>query len=94
MRTSLLLAAMVLALTLGHGVSAAPAQAATTDQASEVVEGEVTKLDLERGRVTVRSRDGGVHEFEASAETLKSLKVGDRIEAKRRPTTPTTSATD
>jgi len=35
-----------------------------------------------------------VHEFEASAETLKSLKVGDRIEAKRRPTTPTTSATD
>jgi hypothetical protein len=37
--------------------------------------------------VTVRSSDLQIHEFEASDETLKDLKVGDRIEAKRRPDT-------
>jgi hypothetical protein len=50
-----------------------------------VIEGTVTKIDLDRSRVTVRSSDGQPHEFTASAETLKNLKVGDRIEAKRRP---------
>jgi Cu/Ag efflux protein CusF len=83
------LAAMALTVALGLGVSVAPAQAAEP-QALEVIGGEVTKIDLERKRVTVRSSDGGVHEFEASEETLKDLKVGDRIEAKRRPTTSTT----
>jgi Cu/Ag efflux protein CusF len=85
------LAAMALTVALGLGVSVAPAQVqAEEPQALEVIGGEVTKIDLERKRVTVRSSDGGVHEFEASEETLKDLKVGDRIEAKRRPTTPTT----
>ena len=50
----------------------------------QVIAGTVTKIDL-RSRVTVRSSDGEPHEFEASAETLKNLKVGDQIEAKRRP---------
>jgi uncharacterized membrane protein YkoI len=54
------------------------------EQASDTIAGEVTKIDLERSRVTIRSKDGSVHEFEASAETLKDLKVGDYIEAKRR----------
>jgi Cu/Ag efflux protein CusF len=85
------LAAMALTVALGLGVSVAPAQVqAEEPQALEVIGGEVTKIDLERKRVTVRSSDGGVHEFEASEETLKDLKVGDRIEAKRRPTTSTT----
>jgi hypothetical protein len=44
----------------------------------------VTKLDLDRHLVTVRSSDQEIHEFEASARRWK-LKVGDRIEAKRRP---------
>lgn len=93
MRMNPVLAAMALAGALGLGVSVAPAQVqaqSAEPQALEVIDGEVTKIDLERKRVTVRSRDGGVHEFEASEETLKDLKVGDRIEAKRRPTTPTT----
>jgi hypothetical protein len=48
------------------------------------VEGEVTKVDVTQGRVTVRQSDGTVHEFQASTETLRDLKVGGRIEAKLR----------
>src|SRR5688572_1451563 len=85
MRKRIALAAMVLGIALGLGVVAAPRAAMAADQASEIVAGQVTEIDHDRGRVTVRSSDGESHEFEASAETLKDLKVGDRIEAKRRP---------
>ena len=77
-------AAMALAFALGQGIVASPRAATAAEQASDVVSGTVTKIDLDRSRVTVRSSDGEPHEFEASAETLKDLKVGDRIEAKRR----------
>jgi hypothetical protein len=50
----------------------------------ERVEGEVTKVDMAQGRVTVRQSDGTVHEFQASPETLQDLKVGGRVEAKLR----------
>jgi hypothetical protein len=86
MRRSLGLA-LALTVALGQGIVAAPRAATATEQASEIVAGLVTKIDHDRSRVTVRSSDGELHEFEASAETLKDLSVGDRIEAKRRPTT-------
>jgi hypothetical protein len=86
MRRSLGLA-LALAVALGQGIVAAPRVATAAEQASEIVAGLVTKIDHDRSRVTVRSSDGELHEFEASAETLKDLSVGDRIEAKRRPTT-------
>ena len=79
------LAAMALTVALGLGIFAAPRAATAAEEASEVIAGEVTKIDLDRSRVTVRSSDGKPHEFEASAETLKDLKVGDQLEAKRRP---------
>lgn len=50
----------------------------------ERVGGEVTKVDMANGRVTVRGPDGTLHEFQASTETLKHLKVGGRVEAKLR----------
>jgi hypothetical protein len=50
----------------------------------EKVDGQVVKVDQAQGKVTVRESGGTVHEFQASAETLKDLKVGDRIEAKLR----------
>jgi hypothetical protein len=50
----------------------------------ERVEGEVTKVDVAQGRVTVRQSDGTIHEFRASTETLQDLKVGGRVEAKLR----------
>ena len=85
MRRTLGLAAIALTVALGQGIVAVPHAATAAEQASEVIAGEVTKIDRGQRRVTVRSSDGTPHEFEAPAETLKDLKVGDRIEAKRRP---------
>jgi Cu/Ag efflux protein CusF len=76
---------MALMVAFGQGIVVTSRAATAAEQASEIVAGEVTKIDLDRSRVTVRSSDGEPHEFEASAETLKDLKVGDKIEAKRRP---------
>ena len=53
-------------------------------KAQEKVEGQVVKVDPAQGKVTVREADGTVHEFQASAETLKDLKPGDQIGAKLR----------
>jgi len=50
----------------------------------EKVEGQILKVDNAQGKVTVRGADGTVHEFQASAETLKDPKVGDKLEAKLR----------
>ena len=85
MRRNLGLAALALVVALGQGIAAVPRAAMATEQASEIVAGVVSEIDHDRSRVTVRSDDGKPHEFEASAETLKDLKVGDKIEAKRRP---------
>jgi hypothetical protein len=79
-------AALALMLALGQGIVVAPQAATAAEQAAEVIAGRVTAIDHERSRVTVRSSDGTSHEFEASAETLKDLEVGDRIEVKRRET--------
>jgi hypothetical protein len=50
----------------------------------EKIEGQVVKIDQNQGKVTVRASDGTTHEFQANAETLKGLKVGDRLEAQLR----------
>jgi hypothetical protein len=48
------------------------------------VEGQVVKVDSRQNTVTVRDADGTTHEFQASKETIKDFKVGDRIEANLR----------
>ena len=48
------------------------------------VEGQVLKVDMNEGKVTMRTSDGTVHEFQASKETLQEFKVGDHIKAKLR----------
>ena len=80
MRTSLILAGAAMVCVIGQGTARAEGKPNTP----EVVGGQVTKIDPAQSRVTVRASDGTVHEFEASKETLQGLKVGDRIEAKRR----------
>jgi hypothetical protein len=50
----------------------------------QTVEGQVIKIDRSKGRVTIRASNGQTHEFEASKETLRDLKEGDRIEARLR----------
>ena len=49
-----------------------------------LVEGRVVKIDTARERVTIRAKDGTIHEFQASKETLKDMKEGDAIEARLR----------
>ena len=69
---------------LAHGQGRPPRDAQGKLKTPVTVAGEVTKIDAAQGKVTVRESDGTVHEFQASAETLKDLKVGSRIEAKLR----------
>ena len=50
----------------------------------EMVEGQVTQVNLDQGKLTLRASDGTMHEFQASKETLAGYKVGDPIKAKLR----------
>jgi Cu/Ag efflux protein CusF len=78
MRTSLILAAAAMLCVQGT------VGAEDKRNNPEAVAGKVTKVDPGRNRVTMRDGDGTEREFEASKETIQDLKVGDRIEAKRR----------
>ena len=42
----------------------------------------MVRIDPSAGKVAVAEDGGKTHEFQTSKETLKDLKVGDRIEAK------------
>lgn len=52
--------------------------------APQKVEGRVVRVDANGGKVSVAGADGKTHEFQASKDTLKDLKVGDTIEANLR----------
>jgi hypothetical protein len=54
-------------------------------KAPERVEGQIVEMNATQERIRVRDAAGATHEFQASAETLRDLKVGDRIEATLRP---------
>ena len=41
---------------------------------------EVTSVDAARGTISVREADGTTHEFQASADTLRDVKVGGRLD--------------
>ena len=69
---------------IAHGQARPPCDQQGKLKTPETVAGEVTKVDAAQGKVTVRQSDGTVHEFQASPETLKDLKVGGRVEAKLR----------
>ena len=50
----------------------------------EKVEGQIVKVDMDQGKLTLRGADGKTFEFSASKETLQDKKVGDRMEVTRR----------
>jgi Cu/Ag efflux protein CusF len=81
-------AGLAMGLMLWTGTALAQSRPACDPQAKmktpERVEGEVTKVDVAQGKVTVRQSDGTTHEFQASTETLQGLKEGGRVEAKLR----------
>ena len=45
------------------------------------IEGQVTNVDPNGGKITVRDSRGQTHEFQASRETLATMKPGDRVDA-------------
>jgi hypothetical protein len=49
-----------------------------------MVEGQVTRVDMDQGKLSMRASDGTMHEFQASKETLGDYKVGDPIKARLR----------
>ena len=54
--------------------------------APQQLAGQVVKIDAKSNMVTVRADDGSLHEFRGNPDTIKDLKVGDRIELTRRGT--------
>ena len=85
----------VAVLVLGAGVEAKDkAKGAAKDSsqpaasvgqnAPETISGEVVRVDHNSGMVTLRAPAGTIQEFKANKETLQDLKVGDKLEAKRR----------
>jgi len=54
-------------------------------KAPERVEGQVVEMNATQEKIKVRDTSGATHEFQASAETIRDLKVGDKIEATLRP---------
>lgn len=79
-------AMVTLALVLGTGVAMGrgrpPCDGLGKMRTPADAEGQVVKMEPAQSRFSVRESDGVVHEFQASPETLRDLKVGDRIEAK------------
>jgi Cu/Ag efflux protein CusF len=76
-------AGLALSLSLVGGSAFAQGQP-TAGRAPEMVQGQVVKIDKDQKKVTIQGQGGQTYEFEASDETLKDLKVGDRIEARLR----------
>ena len=80
-------AGIVLAVPLWAGFAVGQSKP-SCDQAKaaapQKVEGKVARVDQAQGKVAVVASDGKTHEFQADKETLKDLKVGDRIEANLR----------
>jgi hypothetical protein len=48
--------------------------------APEKIDGQVVKVDPSKGMITVRNKDGSMHEFKGDADTLREYKQGDNIE--------------
>jgi hypothetical protein len=96
MKLHIAMAALVAAGALGWDTAAAqsrkaddcvyPSAAARQRAAAapERVQGEVVSIDRAAGMVTMRLEDGQMQQFHASQETLDDLKVGARIEARKR----------
>lgn len=50
----------------------------------EKIEGTVTDIDSKSNMVSIRGANGQMHQFRGNPETIKDLKVGDRLELNKR----------
>lgn len=79
-----ILAGLALGLLVWNGPVSAQTEPTRCPGAPEKLEGQVVKVDLQQGKLTVRAPDGTLHELGASKETLEGYKAGDHLEAKLR----------
>jgi hypothetical protein len=84
MKNRMLLIVSLTGLVLSGGAAFGQDKSAEKAGSPDMVEGQVTNVDMNKGRLTIRGNDGTMHEFEASRETLEGYKAGDPIKAKRR----------
>lgn len=77
-------AASIVVLLAGSALAQDKPAGCVPDNAPEKVAGRIVHIDPEQGKLTLREANGTTYDFQASAETLRSYKVGDRIEATRR----------
>src|SRR5215475_11270305 len=100
MRTSTISAALVAALLLSISTVAAQPQNGTKANcppqpsaspgpnapaaAPQKIEGTVTSIDGKNNMVSVRESNGQTHHFRGNPETIKDLKVGDKLELSKR----------
>lgn len=95
MRTFTIGTALLAALLLVVGVAAAqpkkpdcpPSPSASPGAATRApgkIEGTVTDIDGQSHMVTLRDANGQIHQFRGNAETIKDLKVGDKLELNKR----------
>lgn len=90
MTTRFLLIGLATASLLAAPIALAEPKSEKTDPSTvDSFEGQVTKVDPVQRRVSVKDQGGTTREFEASNETINDIKVGDRIEAKKRAEKPT-----
>jgi hypothetical protein len=75
-------------LVLSGGAAFGQDKPAAKTSTPDMLEGQVTNVDTNKGRLTIRASDGTMHEFKASKETIGNYKVGDPIKAKRRTEQP------
>jgi|SRR5215510_10372752 len=54
--------------------------------APQKIEGTVTDIDGKNNMVSVRESNGQVHQFRGNPETIKNLKVGNKLELSKRAT--------
>ncbi len=59
-------------------------QAENAMKSPETIQGQVTNVDPEQGKLTMRGSDGTVRVFQAPKEVLQQYKVGDQITARLR----------
>ena len=48
------------------------------------IDGQVVSVDQAARKITVREKDGKLHQFQARPEMMQTMKSGDKIEAKLR----------
>lgn len=77
-------ASLVAGVVLCSGIALAQSKPMDCPKTAEKVEGRITKVDLNTGKLTMQGADGKTYEFTASKETLQDKKVGDQLEITKR----------